>query len=149
MATEMTKARCVAFEKIATEILTEIAGPATPYMETGLTWGFVGVGGVRFSVKLFCDSNDDGRGYRSSWLACRMETPADWRDDLGFMKPLSDLSWPSRHITYPSGKCNLHPINNDTPAGFRRDVIFHMLTLTAPDSCERRVVEKMEFDTES
>lgn len=142
----MTKKQCQQFEKLVTEELTRVLGAGAEYLETALQWTMPHANGATVTLTLFRDSFDVGNVYRSSWLACKLNKPAEWLDSDGYTKPYNELPWPSGGFTYPSGKNNLHVSGSGDLAQWRRELALHLYRLAAPGSSEREAFGAIEWE---
>ena len=142
----MTKKQCQQFEKLVTAELTRVFGAGAEYLETALQWTMPHANGATVTLTLFRDSFDVGNVYRSSWLACKLNKPAEWLDSDGYTKPQAELPWPSGYFTYPSGKNNLHVSDSDGLNDMRRALALHLYRLAAADSPEREAFGAIEWE---
>ena len=142
----MPKKQCQQFEKMAATELTRVLGAGTEYLDTALQWTMPHANGATVTITLFRDSFDVGNVYRASWLACKLNKPAEWLDSDGYTKPQNDLPWPSGYFTYPSGKNNFHPVTGGDLAQWRRDLALHLYRLAAVDSPEREAFGAIEWE---
>lgn len=143
----MTKKQCQAFEKLAESLITGALGAGTPYLETALKWTFPHANGATVEMTLFRDSFDAGNVYRHSWLACRLNYPRDWSTAEGYAKPRADVPWPSSRFTFPSGKCNYSPREQDDAAQWRRELIMHLYGMAAEGPPEKLAFGSLDFET--
>lgn len=141
----MTKKQCQQFEKLVATELTRVLGAGAEYLESALQWTMPHASGATVTLTLFRDSFDKGPGYRASWLACKLNKPAEWLDSDGYTKPRNDLPWPSGGFTYPSGKNNLHPSENGNLNAWRQELAWHLYRLAAPGSPEREAFGAIEW----
>lgn len=137
------KKQCLDWEKLAAKLIGDVLGAGVEDWG-GLVWTMPHANGCTVSIRLFRDSQFPGRDtYRASWLACRLEKPAEWLDSGGYVRPQKALPWPSGY-TYPSGKNNLHPSRD--PATWRRDLAWHLYCLAAEGSREKEAFGAIEWE---
>lgn len=113
--------------------LTEAFGPA----RSDETW-IIPYGATGGTVSIWPILDD------TPWLACKLRNPIHVAPD-GYTRPRSELRWPHQ-FTYPSGKHNLHSGPKTTFEEWTRDVVGHLMDLTAPGSTERQAVERIQFE---
>ena len=147
MARGMTKATCVAFEKLAKTEISKVLGEPTDFHGTGaLTWSFPYGETGTVEMVLWCDSQSEGHVYRSSWLHTRLRDPNHVGAD-GYTKRRDQIEggWPYQ-FTYPSGKNNHHPGHKDDLATMRRELAGFLYSLAKSGSPEKEGFGAIEFE---
>jgi hypothetical protein len=140
----MTKANCKAFETLCETEISKVCGPAKEWNGNGLEWSFQYGETGTVTIHLIRDSFDQGRVYRASFLACRHHDDSYYEG--GYMKRGLSLPHP---FTTPSGKCNLHPGDNDSLAQMRRDLAHHLYSIAKTGSPEKQAFGAIEFEVVS
>lgn len=133
MMPQMTKAECRAFEIMAQGVLGAVLGEPSfePFTAYSFYWRLPYLGRDYVSVTLHLDSLVFGRARRASWLTCRY-----W-----WTGPIDRDAWPGA-FTWPSGKANFYP-QPYTPSQQRRELIAHLVMISAPGSVERDLFQTM------
>lgn len=130
---QMTKPECRAFEIMAQGVIGAVLGEPrheepSPY---SCRWRLPYRARGHVALVLFLDSKIFGLSPHASWLACRFE----WTG------PIDRDAWPAA-FTWPSGKANFYP-QPFTPSQQRRELIAHLVMISAPGSVERDLFQTM------
>ncbi len=143
-----TKNHNKAFEKMAIREISKVLGEPKPWNGDNLEWEMPH-GSGRVTLHLICESKKKGSRNIGSWLACRLDND-DHLNDKGYTLPRDQIpgGWPYA-FTYPSGKCNLHILADQTEEELLRDLARHLYSISEEGSEYKEKFGEIEFETDT